>query len=298
MNILIIGSSGLIGSACYNLLKTKYHATTGTYKSYQSENALIYFDSLDSNCLSIIQKYWDVVIHTGALTNVDLCEIDKELSYRENVITTKIITENISKHNLNCQFIYLSTDYVFDGIKGPYFECDNPNPINIYGMHKLECEGIVKSNFKNHVILRVTNVYGDEIRGKNFVTRLIKTIENNLTTILQVPFDQFATPVDALDIARIVELLILNRTLGIIHVGGEEYLNRYQLANKILSYFPNNKITLNALSTKELNQIALRPLRGGLISQNLYKINSQFIFNDLDHFIKKYKKNATKEFKF
>ena len=298
MNILIIGSSGLIGSACYNLLKKNYPETTGTYKSYQSNNAYIYFNSLDSNSLSIIQKYWDVVVHTGALTNVDLCEIDEELSYKENVITTKIITEIISKHNLNCQFIYLSTDYVFDGIKGPYFEYDNPNPINVYGKHKLECEGIVKSNFKNNVILRVTNVYGNEVRGKNFVARLINTIEQNLTTILNVPFDQFATPVDALDIAKIVELLILNRISGIIHVGGEEYMNRYQLANKVLSYFPNNKITLNAISTIELNQSALRPLRGGLIAQNIYKINSKFIFNDLDQFIKNYIKNAKKEFRF
>ena len=75
-------------------------------------------------------------------------------------------------------------------------------------------------------------------------------------------------------------------------------MNRYQLANKVLSYFPNNKITLNAISTIELNQSALRPLRGGLIAQNIYKINSKFIFNDLDQFIKNYIKNAKKEFRF
>jgi dTDP-4-dehydrorhamnose reductase len=298
MNILIIGSSGLIGSACYNVLKKKYHDTTGTFKSFQSENAFIYFNSLDPNCLYVIQKYWDVVIHTGALTNVDLCEIDKELSYKDNVFTTKIISENILKYNPNCQFIYLSTDYVFDGLKGPYFEYDNPNPINVYGKHKLECEEIVRKYFKNHIILRVTNVYGNEIRNKNFISRLINTIENNLTTIIHVPFDQFATPVDAFDIAKIVELLILNCVSGTIHVGGEEYMNRYQLANKVLSYFPENKIILKGLSTKELNQSALRPLRGGLISHTLYNLNSNFIFSNIDHFIKNYIKNAAKEFKF
>ena len=65
-------------------------------------------------------------------------------------------------------------DYVFDGLAGPYVETDNLNALSVYGKHKLEVEQIILKELPNNgIILRICGVYGDEIRGKNFIIRII-----------------------------------------------------------------------------------------------------------------------------
>jgi len=85
----------------------------------------------------------DIVIHTAAIGDVDKCEIDKELAWRVNVEATLALVKSVSK--LNSYFLYLSTDYVFDGERGLYKEDDVPNPVNYYGFTKLVAENIVRS---------------------------------------------------------------------------------------------------------------------------------------------------------
>lgn len=285
MKILIIGASGLVGGSIYKyLVNSTDWEIIGTYNNFQVE-PFVFFDASARKSWSsfILNEGWDIIIHTGALTNVDRCEEDSELSYR---LTVKSV-ENLSlfASEIGAKLIYTSTDYVFDGECGPYTEKDIPNPINIYGTHKLKSEELITKSLTNYLIVRITNVYGDEIREKNFLSRVITQIKSNLDFNISAPHDQYATPVNALDIAKVILILILDQKSGLYHIASTDYLNRVQFIQKINKYF-NDVLSVNPVTTRELNQLAPRPLLGGLIAKKFLDEYPNFQFSNIDDFIK------------
>ncbi|HJY84915.1 MAG TPA: NAD(P)-dependent oxidoreductase, partial [Candidatus Binatia bacterium] len=81
----------------------------------------------------------DVVIHAAANTNVDACELDPDLSWRNNALATRNVA--LACRQVDATLIYISMDFVFDRRKGaPYDEFDPPHPINVYGKTKLAGE--------------------------------------------------------------------------------------------------------------------------------------------------------------
>ena len=94
----------------------------------------------------------------------------------------------------------------------------------------MEAENYVLDNIKEAIVLRITNVYGDEIRGKNFVSRIVEQAQNNQHLTLKLPIDQYATPINAADIARCLYLLLNDKQNGIFNIASTDYMNRVQLA--------------------------------------------------------------------
>ena len=108
------------------------------------------------------------------------------------------------------------------------------------------------------LVLRVTNVYGDEPRGKNFVSRVAangaKSAADGESIELKLPSDQYATPVDAADIADVAVMLVADGKRGVYHVAAGEYLSRVQLAARVLATVPNHAATIKGVPTSELGQ--------------------------------------------
>lgn len=293
MKIFIIGASGLVGSNCFNYFKTKGWDCIGTFFSYQAKNT-VFFDTLNLNNKDNFDIYNfkpDVIVHCGALTHVDYCEQHKEESYDKTVLSTKNIIEIAKK--LNAKLIFISTDYVFDGANGPYDEDANTHPISIYGKHKLEAEQAVLAASTTNLVLRITNVYGDEERGKNFVARIVEQIQNKQKLTLKLPIDQYATPINAADIARCLFLLIRDDKVGIYNIAATDYMNRVQLALTILKYFPDAEYDLIPLTTEQINAPAARPLQGGLKNKKFMTAYPDFRFSTVDEYISQ-KSNAAK----
>ena len=105
------------------------------------------------------------VIHTASETNVDKCETEKAHAWKVNVEGTQNIAS--TSNNVGAKLVYIFTDYVFDGEKGNYTEQDKPNPINYYGITKLEGERVIE-NCKNYTILRTSVLYGWHPWEQNF----------------------------------------------------------------------------------------------------------------------------------
>jgi dTDP-4-dehydrorhamnose reductase len=295
MNILIIGASGLVGSYCFDFFsKLKSYKIIGTHVT-QAYKDTQYFNPLESNIdlfLNHIKFSPDLIIHCAALTNVEYCEENEVESFENNVlITQKVVSFCLDK---KIKLVYFSTDYIFDGINGPYKEDDIPCPINIYGKHKLEAEQKVQL-LNEYLILRVTNVYGNELRNKNFIARLISNIRNNVVQSIELPFDQLATPIYAKDIAIMTSLLIENQKNGIYNLASTDYINRYQLAIKVLNYFPDNKLTIRPISSEILSQKAARPLKGGLLNYKFIIQFPDFCFTNVDSFIQNQLNNGIKK---
>lgn len=288
MKILIIGASGLVGSHCYSTFLNKGWQVLGTHVNFDTPNTFFVNPSV-----SLLQENEqiksfrpDVIIHCGALTNVDYCEVNQVESYNSTVLSTKNIVEYCKE--TNTKLVYISTDYVFDGLIGPYRETEETNPINIYGKHKLQSENIV-SQLDNYLITRITNVYGEETRAKNFTERLLIWLSENEEKNLQLPTDQFATPIYAGDIAKMLFMLIRDNKTGIYNLSSTDYFTRYQLAAKVISHFPSDiSVKLLPVQTHILKQSARRPLFGGLLNIKFIEDYPDFIFTNIDNYILKY----------
>jgi dTDP-4-dehydrorhamnose reductase len=155
-----------------------------------------------------------VVVHLAAMTNVDGCESDPERAYAINARGTGNVAAAARK--LGARVVYVSTDYVFDGLKDKEYEVDDEtNPINEYGRGKRDGEESVASDSRN-LIVRTSSVFGD---GKNFVKTIIAAARAGRH--LRVVDDQISRPTAAVDIARAIVHLVNRRAHGIVHVAGE-----------------------------------------------------------------------------
>src|SRR5690606_13806975 len=152
---------------------------------------------------------------------------------------------------------------------------------------KLFAEQLVLKEATAPLVLRVTNVYGDEIRGKNFVARIVQQCKDQQQLTLNLPYDQFASPTNAADIARAMFLLLRDEKTGIYHIGSTDYMNRAELALRVLKYFPNASFQLNPMSTTALKQPAARPLRGGFVCVKFKSEYPDFLFTNVDDYLNK-----------
>jgi dTDP-4-dehydrorhamnose reductase len=287
MKVFIVGASGLVGSNCMKHFSEQGWEVKGSYFSYPTDNT-VFYDTLspdNPDNYDILSFQPDVIVHCGALTHVDHCETNENESYQKTVQSTKNLVE-LAK-TCKARFVYISTDYVFDGKHGPYTEDAAVNPVSVYGRHKLEAEQLSLNSLSNTLVLRVTNVYGDEARGKNFVARIADQCKNKQKLTLKLPYDQFASPTNAFDIARAMFVLLRDNKDGIYHIGSTDYMNRVELALRVLQYFPDADYDLISVSTTELKQPALRPLRGGFVRMKFSSEYPEFMFGNVDDHLKK-----------
>jgi len=195
------------------------------------------------------------------MTNVDTCEDKPNECNDLNIEAVKYLTQICAK--LNIHFIQISTDFIFDGIKGIYKETDLPNPLSLYGHSKLKAENIVKSSGINFSILRTILVYGKGVNLKrnNIVLWVKDMLENNKE--ISIVDDQHRMPTYVEDLALVCKLSIDKNIRGVYHVSSNELLSIFEIANQIATVFGLDKNLIKPISTKTLNQKAVRPLKTG-----------------------------------
>jgi dTDP-4-dehydrorhamnose reductase len=268
--ILITGASGQLGNSVLNHFYGKYELLATDINNINNLNIPIsVFDITNFKQIKNVLKNFnpDVIINLAAFTDVDGCELNPE---RAHIINTKSVESLSTK--FEGQFVQISTDYVFDGSNGPYGEDDEINPINVYGKTKHLAEKILKQYNKNWCILR-TNVLFDYYSGTK--ASFVKWIINSLQAheYIKVVNDQWSNPTWTYGLAEIIELVINKNVKGLYNYGGADYLNRFEFAQIIADIFNLDKTLILPISTTSLNQVALRPLKGGLKTE---KIEQEF----------------------
>jgi len=270
MKILITGGEGLVGNSLIEI--GKGFNLVATYYAPPSEKKcrFLQLDITDKNkVLDIIEKEKpNIVIHCAAMTDVDAAEENKDIAWKINVEGTKNIAEACERKR--SKMVFLSTDYIFDGKNGPYSESDKPNPINYYAKTKYEAEKIVKQ-LKDFLIIRSTVIYGPKRIGHNFATWLIDKLEKGES--VKIVTDQYSNPTFSYDLADKIFKLIKMKQKGIFNVVGKDYVNRYEFSIKIADAFMLNKNLIKPITTKELDIKAKRPLKGGLKTEKIEKLN-------------------------
>lgn len=211
----------------------------------------------------------DVVFHLAAYTDVDGCEIHPDKAAKVNVEGTRNIAGICAE--LGLRLIFLSSDYVFDGISGPYSEDDQTSPINHYGATKLEGEEIISRTVTDHVILRINVPYGLRHAGvsHNFVTWLLGRLKKGHN--VRIVSDQYANPTPLWSLADVLNMLVENELRGLLHFGGADILSRLEMAQLTAEAFGYDGSLIVGILTEELKQAARRPLKSGLRTDRIEK---------------------------
>jgi dTDP-4-dehydrorhamnose reductase len=269
--ILITGSNGLLGQKLVELfshLNTFSLLLTGRQERSVFDLETLPYARADitkrPEIKKVIEEFEpDVIIHTAAVTNVDLCETDRETAWRVNVGGVEHIVQTAKL--TGAKVIHCSTDYVFDGRTGPYAESDRPNPVSYYGRTKLASENILATSGVPHAIARTMVLYGTGIGVKsNFALWLVNELRAGKP--VNVVDDQVGNPTLADDLAyAILKMVELDRG-GVYHVSGPDFVSRYEFALTLAKVFGLDKKLITPVKTASLKQAAVRPLRSGFVT--------------------------------
>jgi len=205
----------------------------------------------------------DTVIHAGAMTQVDECEINETRSFETNYGGTSSIL--VCCEEAKAFLIYISTDFVFDGLAGPYTEEDEPSPVNWYGKTKQMAEDIVMHAITPWAIVRTVLVYGNSLDGSrgNIITWVKSKLEQGEK--IKVVNDQFRTPTYVEDLVKGILLVIKKKARGIYHISGSDFLSPYQMAMKTAGIFGLNEDLIEEVDASVFSQHARRPPKTGFI---------------------------------
>lgn len=267
MKVLVTGYTGQLG---YDVVKAGSQVGYNMIGIGSSDLDITDKESVSNYILSINP---DVVVHCAAFTAVDKAEDDKETCYKVNVEGTANLVNAANK--CNAKFVYISTDYVFDG-RGTleFTEEDNVQPIGYYGLTKEQGETIVRTTISNHYIVRISWVFG--VNGNNFVKTMLKLAESR--DVLNVVGDQYGSPTYTHDVAMLVIKMIQTDRYGTYHATNEGVCSWAEFAQEIF-HQSNKKVTVNAIPTSEYPTKADRPLNSRLSKEKLVKNG----FNKLPH---------------
>lgn len=266
MKILITGSSGFLGKNLVKELQSSYEVAGIDHN--KSETTKKEIDLTDKNAVkaTVEEIKPDVIIHAAALTNVEYCETHREEAYTINVGGTSNLVESVRRAYV--KFIFISSDYVYDGVKGNFDEKSPTHPVSWYGQNKLDAERIVQT-LKNYLILRPAVIFGWDPGGKNFFTQLFENQKNKKE--MRVPIDQISNPIYIELLKKIVRSSIEKDLKGIFVSTGPESIGRYDFALKTADTFGFDKSLIVPVETKELGQAARRPLNCSTNSKKLQK---------------------------
>lgn len=272
MKVLITGANGLIGQHVTKLLLDKNYRVVATSRGesrlpFQPSGNYTYHamdvaNALETFAVMSLEKP-DVVVHTAAMTQVDDCELRPQQCERINVQGTSQVlndAETFSSH-----FIYISTDFVFDGEKGNYTEEDDTKPINLYGFSKLQAESMVQTNTIPFAIVRTCLVYGNLLQGSrtNIVSWVKESLEQGKT--IRVVSDQWRTPTYVEDVAKGIALIIEKKATGIFHISGKDLLTPYEIAIKTANRFQLDATKIIKVDAATFKQPGRRPLKTGFV---------------------------------
>ncbi len=240
MKILIFGSYGQLGVdlvdelSDYTVLRPK-------------------IDITKSNAVRrlIKREKPDFIINCAAYHNTQKCERFPLKTFQVNAFAAAELAKT------KIPYVYISTDYVFDGFYGGYKEDDAPNPQNIYGLSKFLGEKLIQKYTFNYYIVRTSALFGRlgaaEKNYSNFPLFVLRNADKNL----KIKSDEYISPTYTRDLASAIHELILRGSYGIYHLVNETPPN--------FSWYDFAKLVL--LEAKQKNNVV--PVKSSELSDSV-----------------------------
>lgn len=272
LRILITGSNGLLGQKLIAALRNDPSVeliATSRGEDRSPETLGTRYRSMDITAPQEVDAVFDatmpqVVIHTAAMTNVDACELDPEACAVQNVRATEILIAAAKRYQSH--FIFLGTDFIFDGLAGPYSEDDKPAPLSVYGHSKLSGERLVMESGLDHwAIVRTIIVYGvaEGLSRSNVVLWAKSALEKGQP--ITVVDDQWRMPTLAEDLADGCIRIAKQKATGIFHLSGPDGMSILELVYRVGKFFDLDTSVVSPIKSDSLGQPAKRPPRTGFV---------------------------------
>lgn len=266
MKILVTGVNGQLGYDCVRELNERGYTNVKG----------IDIDDLDITNEETVHKYIneykpDVVMHNAAWTQVDKAEQMPDYVYQVNSLGPKYIAEACKE--VDAKIIYISTDYVFNGLGDKLFEIDDPKEgLSIYGKTKSQGEDFVKNALDKYFIVRISWVFGKN--GNNFVKTMLKLADMGKTE-LNVVCDQIGSVTYTYDLSKLLCDMIETEKYGIYHATNEGYISWAEFAEEIFKQ-ANKNVHVNYVTTLEYKKLvpaqADRPLNSRMSKTSLDEV--------------------------
>lgn len=266
MNVLILGSEGLLGKYLAESFKREF-------KVYAASHGDLNIVNYERFYLFVKENKIDICINCAGITNIYFCEKNPEESLKINAYAPGELAK-ISKE-MNIKFVHISTGFVFNGEKKEeYIETDSPEPKTVYGFSKFKGEILILENNPDALIIRTDEIfgYGNFTPGHNVIGFTIKKIIEGKDVSL---YNILTSPTYALDLSlKILELLKKDKNVsGILHLVNTGILSYIEVAKMINDYLKKNvkinvrndllieKIPKNcALKSIRLKEIGIREM--------------------------------------
>lgn len=267
MRILVTGANGLIGKKVVKQLTAtgRCEVVATSQKRLQFDGVQTFTsDLINADINSLIEKIKpDSVVHCAALSSPDACEVDR---FRCKCMNIGMVERfGAACRDYNVHFVLLSTDFIFDGIKGNYTETDNINPISFYGESKLAAEKILENLGIDYAVVRTAQVFGFEnkLSRQNYLTRCVSQLTNG--KVFKVAFDRIRSFTLADDLAVGIEAVAVNKLKGIYHIAGGDSITFGDYAKLIAKTFGCDESLLDLIPAKQMIEAAPRPFNSSLV---------------------------------
>ena len=257
MKILVTGTSGQLGYDVMMELQKRGHIGIGVDRSETVvEFQHVKLDITDTErVMEVVKEVGpDAVVHCAAWTNVDGAEDPANLNVVRAVNVDGTRNLALAAKEVDAKFVYISTDYVFDGSGERPWKPDDKNyaPINVYGQSKLDGELEVSRILDKFFIVRIAWVFGRH--GKNFIKTMIEVGKKH--DVVKVVDDQIGTPTYTVDLARLLVDMIETDKYGYYHATNEGgYISWADFAEEIYKD-AGMDVKVERVSTEEYERIA------------------------------------------
>ena len=288
----IIGATGYIGCSLIEYLRTIYPDCIGTFFKNSKEKKNTYFDLQESNIhnLKLEQKSYEYLIISSGIANISVCENNPKYSYDINVKGVLNLVNNLVKTKI--KIIYLSSDYIFDGLKGNYLEEDIANPKTVYGQQKKEVENQLEKFKEKVIILRLSKIYG-LIKGDKTLLDEAAFLLSQKQEIVAAK-NQFFSPTFIGDLLNAISIIQKKNIFGKINFCSDEIWSRYNLMVYLANCMKVDKKLVKSIYLNELDGFKNRPLN---TTMNCEKIKSiiKFRFHSIRESCQKVANNYAKK---
>ena len=265
--MFITGVSGLLGSNLAFAYRDRYQ-TTGLYHTHpvtiKGVLTLAGDITQKEKIAGILHQCQpDIIIHCAAMSRPDQCQADQAGAYQTNVAGTQNILEAISQ--TEAKFVYISTDAIFDGLKGQYQTEEQGGPPHYYGHTKLQAEQ--ESLLRSGTLVARINIYGwNIIDQQSFGEHIIHDLSQGRP--MKGITDSFFSTIYTFKLARLIKEALEKDLQGIYHFVSCDACSKYEFIHKVAERFGLKTATVSPVT---LDEFGFRAQRGRKLSLDVSK---------------------------
>jgi dTDP-4-dehydrorhamnose reductase len=269
--LLVTGANGLLGQALVRRLSgSSDHEVLATARDDAPRfDVPCEYTPMDvttpSTVESVIEDYNpDAVVNCAAVSDVTECEEDRNRAWAVNARAVRTLAKHCRA--VDARLVQLSSDFVFNGERGPYEEDARPDPVNYYGRTKLAGENALREfDFLDWALVRTVLVYGtaNDLSRSNVVLWMIDQLSQG--EVIHVVDDQWRTPTYVRDLADGIVRLVDREKTGIYHLSGREMVTIHELARTVADVFDFDRSLIDPVPSDYFDDAVERPSKTGFI---------------------------------